>query len=71
MDTVRAVLAWYTEQIITERRSTEPDPARLERLLAEHRACAADQQALREAGPQERARIAADYAARYRELTGP
>ncbi|AVZ70980.1 hypothetical protein SLUN_00575 [Streptomyces lunaelactis] len=70
LETVGRVLAWYNEQILKERRAPVPDEDRLERLQAERQACAADKRALEDAGPEEVSRIAADYDARFRELTG-
>ncbi|MCF3143799.1 hypothetical protein [Streptomyces platensis] len=60
----------YAEQIVTERRAAVPDPERLKILKEQLAACAADREALQDAGPQEVAEIAARYAARARELGG-
>ncbi|MER0443175.1 hypothetical protein ABR738_01045 [Streptomyces sp. Edi4] len=64
------VINLYTEQLMKERRAPVPDPERMERLKAELAACAADQQALEDAGPAEVDEIAARYAARAQELKG-
>jgi 2-polyprenyl-6-methoxyphenol hydroxylase-like FAD-dependent oxidoreductase len=66
---IRAVAAWYSQQILAERRATVPDQARLEDLVARYRACMADQHALEDEDPQEAARLADRYTALYRELT--
>ncbi|MFF4534227.1 hypothetical protein ACFY1P_33770 [Streptomyces sp. NPDC001407] len=67
-ETVGRVIAWYSREILAERRSPDPDTARLERLLAEHRECMQDQARLKEAGGEEMARLNARYAARLEEL---
>lgn len=67
---VQEVSAWYTQQILAERRSSSPDAGRLETLKAELAACAADQEALRTADPQEAAEIASRYAALSKKLRG-
>ena len=69
LEIVRAVAGWYRQAITQERYSTAPDAAWMLQLLADLRACVADQQALEEAGPEDVARIAAAYKARYAELT--
>ncbi|GAA1924230.1 hypothetical protein [Streptantibioticus ferralitis] len=73
VETVGLVIAWYSRQILAERRSDTPDPERLEQLMAQQRACVQDQRRLEEAGPEEAARITAVYAARLKELedSGP
>ncbi|WP_336054765.1 hypothetical protein [Streptomyces sp. CA2R101] len=60
----------YAEQIVIERRAAAPDTERLKALKEQLAACAADREALQEAGPEEVAEIAARYAARARELGG-
>ncbi|NUK12521.1 hypothetical protein HRW18_32020 [Streptomyces lunaelactis] len=65
---VQEVSTWYAEQIIKERRAAVPDTERLTALKEELAACAADQQALQDAGPEEVAEIAARYAAHAKEL---
>lgn len=71
MEKVRAVLAWYSEQITAEQRAAEPDTARRDQLIEDRRACIDDQRALREADPDEVARIAAHYEALFQQLTQP
>ncbi|MEU5053533.1 hypothetical protein [Streptomyces sp. NPDC021096] len=66
---VTRVIAWYTQQILAERRSAAPDQGRLEQLLERQRACVADRNRLAGAGPEETARIAADYEARVKKLS--
>jgi hypothetical protein len=68
VDDVRAVVNWYTEQITGERRAPLPDDDRIAELTAQRKAAYADLRRLEEAGPQERERLAALYAARLREL---
>ncbi|MEU9321414.1 hypothetical protein [Streptomyces sp. NPDC048295] len=72
-DLVREVMAWYTRELLAERRSSQPDPERLEHLLARQQECVRDQARLRDADTQEASRITALYAARLKELeaTGP
>jgi hypothetical protein len=60
------VIAWYSRQLLLARRSG--DEQRLEELKARRQECVEDQNRLREAGPEEIARIAAVYAARLKEL---
>ncbi|WP_432040424.1 hypothetical protein [Streptomyces cucumeris] len=67
---VQDVSAWYAEQIMKERRAPEPDTELLTTLKEQLAACAADREALQDAGPQEVAEIAARYAARASELDG-
>lgn len=67
-DTVREVVNWYNDQIITERREPVPDEERIEELKAGREAALADQAQLATADPEEAERIAAVYAARLREL---
>ncbi|MFF7705321.1 hypothetical protein [Streptomyces lydicus] len=64
------VTAWYTEQLLAHRRVGAHDEDRLERLKAERQKCLTDQRALEDAEPEEIARIAARYEARFSELTG-
>ncbi|WP_050502319.1 hypothetical protein [Streptomyces monomycini] len=70
-DLVRQVIALYTERILAERRSADPDEAHLQELMEGQRACIADQQRLRSAdlGPAEVEQVAARYAALYARLT--
>ncbi|MGW1109322.1 hypothetical protein [Streptomyces sp. NPDC002540] len=68
VDAVRQVIAWYGRQILDARRAAEPDPARLEQLMARQRACVQDRSALEEGSPEEVKRIAALYKARLQEL---
>ncbi|MEV5982809.1 hypothetical protein [Streptomyces sp. NPDC052114] len=67
-EAVDQVLAWYSRQILIERRSSAPDPRRLEQLMAQRQVCGEDRDRLDEAGPQEVARLAAHYTARLQEL---
>ncbi|MCX4673609.1 hypothetical protein OG453_44445 [Streptomyces sp. NBC_01381] len=67
---VQKVSRWYSVQIIEERRAAAPDPERLKVLRDGLAQCAADQQALGAAEPDEVAEIAARYAARAKELGG-
>lgn len=60
----------YGQLIIKERRADTPDPERLKALKEGLAECAADREALEDAGPEEVAEIAARYAARARELGG-
>lgn len=60
------VIAWYSRALLLARRSDEQE--RLEELKAQRQKCVEDQQRLKDAGPEETARIAADYAARLKEL---
>ncbi|MFE5861669.1 hypothetical protein ACFQ77_14090 [Streptomyces virginiae] len=63
------VIAWYSEQIMEQRRAAEPDQVLLGELLEARRVCVEDQRRLGEASAEEVAGILAMYAARYRELT--
>ncbi|MEU5417801.1 hypothetical protein [Streptomyces sp. NPDC020667] len=65
---VDAVAAWYTTQLLLARSSG--DRQRLQELMAGRQECEKDQQRLKDAGPKEIARIAADYAERLKELEG-
>jgi hypothetical protein len=67
-ENVGQVLAWYTQQIMRERRAGIPNEALMEELKAAQRACVSDQKALEEASPAQVARIAADYEARLNDL---
>jgi hypothetical protein len=67
---VQDVSSWYAEQIMKEQRAIEPDQERLQTLKGQLAACAADLEALQEAGSEEVAEIAARYAAVARELDG-
>ncbi|MFL4496481.1 hypothetical protein ACJ6WD_35365 [Streptomyces sp. VTCC 41912] len=66
LEILRNVLAWYSEQLLLARRSG--DQQRLEELKARRLECVEDQHRLREAGPEETARITAVYAALLKEL---
>ncbi|MEV7684050.1 hypothetical protein AB0O64_36775 [Streptomyces sp. NPDC088341] len=68
LEKIRAVAGWYRAEI-TRERYTGTDGARLLGLIAALRTCTRDQQTLEEAGPEEAARIAAEYETRYTELT--
>ncbi|MGW2600007.1 hypothetical protein [Streptomyces klenkii] len=70
-ETVGRVSAWYSREILAERRSPAPDTARLERLIVQYRESVQDQARLKEVGGEEMARINARYAARWQELQGP
>ncbi|MEU9377710.1 hypothetical protein AB0D94_28605 [Streptomyces sp. NPDC048255] len=72
-DAVAQVIAWYSHQLLAERRSPTPDPERLSRLIADQRECVRDRARIEDADPAEVARVAALYAARLKELeaTGP
>ncbi|MGK5548674.1 hypothetical protein ACSNOH_28660 [Streptomyces sp. URMC 127] len=65
---VDAVLARYTQQLLPVRRSG--DQQRLQELMTRRQECLKDQQRLKDAGPEETARIAADYADRLKKLEG-
>ncbi|MEV3926452.1 MULTISPECIES: hypothetical protein [Actinomycetes] len=67
---VQEVSGLYGQLIIKERRADTPDTERLKALKEGLAECAADREALEDAGPEEVAEIAARYAARAREL-GP
>ncbi|MEU3774310.1 hypothetical protein AB0F11_14110 [Streptomyces sp. NPDC032472] len=67
-DVVGEVLAWYTRELMAERRAPHPDPERLEHLLARHQEGMQDRARLRDADAEETARITALYAARLKEL---
>ncbi|MEV7617075.1 hypothetical protein [Streptomyces sp. NPDC089799] len=61
-------MAWYTRELLAERRAPHPNPERLEHLLARQQECVQDQARLREADAEETARITALYAARLKDL---
>jgi hypothetical protein len=63
---VGTVIAWYSRALLLARRSG--DQQRLEELKAQRQACVEDQHRLKDAGPEETARIAAVYATRLKEL---
>lgn len=67
-DAVTLVTAWYSREILAERRSPDPAPERLERLTAQYRECVLDRARLEEAEEEEAARITARYVARLKEL---
>ncbi|MBO3681698.1 hypothetical protein [Streptomyces sp. NEAU-YJ-81] len=60
------VIAWYSRQLLLARRSG--DQQRLEEFKARRQECVEDQHRLRDAEPEETARIAAAYTARLKEL---
>ena len=62
------VIAWYGRQILDVQRAEQPDPERLEQLMARQWACVEDRKALEEGGPEEVERIAARYEARLQEI---
>lgn len=68
---VGAVLAAYSRQLLLARRAG--DQQRLEELMRQQRKCAEDRARLNDAGPEEIARIAAEYAELFKELdaSGP
>ncbi|MER6075899.1 hypothetical protein ABT187_45570 [Streptomyces sp. NPDC001817] len=68
LQSVRAVLTWYTSQIAAERRAPLPDEERIEQLTTARETVHEDLDRLREASTEERARLAEVYAARLREL---
>ncbi|MGG7568838.1 hypothetical protein [Streptomyces sirii] len=63
---VGTVIAWYSQHLLLARRSG--DEQLLEELKTRRQECVEDQHRLREAGPEEIARIAAAYTARLKEL---
>ncbi|MEV4874294.1 hypothetical protein [Streptomyces syringium] len=69
LEAVGRVLAWCAQQILAERRSAVPDPERLEQMKVRLRECAADQNRLEDAEPDEIARIAAAYEAAFKKLS--
>ncbi|MFJ9473070.1 MULTISPECIES: hypothetical protein [Streptomyces] len=68
-DAVRAVVNWYTAQLVAEHRAPVPDETRMGELKAARQAALDDQAQLATADPEEAARVAAVYAARLKELT--
>ncbi|MGW6857829.1 hypothetical protein [Streptomyces xanthophaeus] len=68
-ESIRLVIAWYSEQIMKQRRADEPDQVLLAELLEARRASLADLRALGEATAEEAVEIMDAYAARYRSLT--
>lgn len=70
-DAVQEVVAWYSAQIMAERRSPVPDQERIEELKAGRQAALADQEQLASASPEEVARITVRYAARLNEINEP
>ncbi|MGW3563506.1 hypothetical protein ACWDSL_06330 [Streptomyces sp. NPDC000941] len=70
LDAVREVVAWCSAQIAREHRAPVPDEDRLQELQAVRQEALADQARAETASPEEAARIAADYAARLKELNG-
>ncbi|WP_257981132.1 hypothetical protein [Streptomyces sp. CB02959] len=71
LDAIRAVVGWYTTQIVAEHRAAVPDQERMEELKAARQAALADQAQLATADEEEAARVAAAYAARLKKLTKP
>lgn len=69
-DAVREVIAFYSARIVAERRAPLPDDEHIEQLKAARQAAIDDQTRLETAGPGDAARIAIDYAARLKGLTG-
>ncbi|GAA1376798.1 hypothetical protein ACFPK5_00755 [Streptomyces beijiangensis] len=69
-DRVRAVVQWYSAQLMIERRAAVPDDARVQELTDGRQAALEDQHRLEEAGAEETERISALYAVRFRELNG-
>ncbi|MFI6658190.1 hypothetical protein ACIBL8_22005 [Streptomyces sp. NPDC050523] len=67
---VQEVSAWYSEQILLERRSGTPDAERVKALRDGLAACIADREALQDADEQQLADLSARYAARLKELEG-
>ncbi|MEV5203224.1 hypothetical protein [Streptomyces sp. NPDC053720] len=67
-DAVSEVMAWYTRELLAERRASHSDPARLEHLLARQQECVRDRARLGDADTEEASRITALYAARLKEL---
>ncbi|MFE6483093.1 hypothetical protein ACFVGN_09190 [Streptomyces sp. NPDC057757] len=70
LERVQMVASWYTGRIEQEHDAALPDQELLEELLDGLRRCLADQRVLPSSDPAQVARIAADYAALYRELRG-
>ncbi|MCY0954123.1 hypothetical protein [Streptomyces sp. H27-S2] len=70
LDAVRAVVAFYSSQILDERRAPLPDEARMDELKAARQGALDDQARLDDVEPAEAARIASLYAARLQELNG-
>lgn len=70
-DAIRAVVAWYSAQIMAEHRAPLPNEDRIEALKTARQAAIEDQQRLFDCEPAEVARLAADYAARLEGLTNP
>ncbi|MEV6133222.1 hypothetical protein AB0M05_41590 [Streptomyces violaceusniger] len=68
LDAVREVTAWYAARIAAERRAPVPDEDRIQELSTARHKAVEDQARAEEAGPEEAARIAADYAARLQAL---
>ncbi|MEU1628292.1 hypothetical protein ABZ746_23770 [Streptomyces sp. NPDC020096] len=60
------VIAWYSRALLLARRSG--DQQGLEELKAQRQACVEDQHRLKDATPEETARIAAVYTTRWKEL---
>ncbi|MFE0601658.1 hypothetical protein ACFW2T_14300 [Streptomyces sp. NPDC058892] len=63
---VQLVIAWYAREIHRSRGEAGTPPAELMEAL---QSAIDDREALREAGPEEAARIAARYTTLYKELT--
>lgn len=69
-DAVREVIAFHNARIVDERRAPVPDDERIEQLKTARQAAIDEQTRLETAGLGEAARIAADYSARLKGLTG-
>ncbi|MER8188573.1 hypothetical protein [Kitasatospora sp. NPDC094015] len=67
---IETLTAWYAEQIHAERRCPDPDPDRVQHLLAERAACTTTLRDLPHATAAQLARIEADYDVRLGEITG-
>ncbi|MEV2255954.1 hypothetical protein AB0I94_36270 [Streptomyces sp. NPDC050147] len=70
VDQVNLVINWYNEQLLAQRRSGAPDPARVKQLTAERQEAIDAMQALDDADAAERRRITERYEARLRDLAG-
>jgi hypothetical protein len=68
VDALRAVLNWYAHRIAAERRAQVPDEDQVAQWTAAREAAFEDFDQLRQADPNEQARLAELYAGRLREL---
>ncbi|WP_432197046.1 hypothetical protein [Streptomyces sp. bgisy027] len=68
VDHIRAVVTWYSTQIVAERRAPLPDEEKIARWTEERKSAHADLQRLETADAGETARLAGIYATRRREL---